>query len=106
MTPERLARKFGELGQQLVRLPDTEEPPPTTLLNLGWIRRQDDRRRLLANFLTPDRSHGLGHSVTEQFLQGLSTRDDIDFEFSLFDLEDVEVATELLIQDGCLDLVV
>lgn len=105
MTPNILPRRLDELSRQLARLPETKEPPPTTLQVLGRSRREGDWQRLLAYFLTPEAPHGLNHSVTEQFLQGLSSRDDVEFEFSRFDLEDVEIATEVPTSRGRLDVV-
>ncbi|WP_336346198.1 PD-(D/E)XK nuclease family protein [Halalkalicoccus ordinarius] len=106
MTQNTLARRFDELCRQLERLPETEEPPLTTLQLLGQSRQEGDWQRFLAYFLSPEKPHGLDYAVVEQFLQGLSDRDDINFEFSRFDLEDIDVATEVPIPNGRLDLLV
>lgn len=93
------------MSRQLERLPEIEEPPPTTLQVLGQGRHEGDWQRFLEYFLTPEAAHGLDHAVVERFLQGLQDRDDIDFEFSPFDLEEIQVATEVPIAGGRLDLV-
>jgi len=101
---DTLTGPFEELRGQLQRLPETEEPPPTTLQLLGQGRQEGDWQRFLAYFLSPEAPHGLEHAATEQFLRGLSGRDDIDFDFSPFDLENVDVATEVPLPDGRVDL--
>lgn len=106
MTKNTLTRRFDKLHRQLSRLPETEEPPPTTLQLLGQSRQEGDWQRFLAYFLSPDAPHGLEHAAIEQFLQGLSERNDIEFEFSRFDLEDIKVATEVPIPNGRLDLLI
>lgn len=105
MTLEEVKKQLDEMSQQLNRLPEIEEPPPTTLQLLGQGRQESDWQRFLEYFLTPDEAHGLEHSVVEQLLQGLQDRDDIDFVFSPFDLEAIKVATEVPIADGRPDLI-
>jgi hypothetical protein len=106
MTTDTLPRRFDELRRQLQRLPETEEPPPTTLQLLGQGRQEGDWQRFLAYFLTPEAPHGLDYAAVEQFLQGLGARNDVDFEFSRFDLDKIEVATEVPIPNGRLDLLI
>ncbi|ADJ17029.1 PD-(D/E)XK nuclease family protein [Halalkalicoccus jeotgali] len=106
MTQNTLTRHFDELQSQLERLPETDEPPPTTLQLLGQSRQEGDWQRFLAYFLSPKEPHGLDYAAVEQFLQGLSDRDDINFEFSRFDLEDINVATEVPIPNGRLDVLI
>lgn len=106
MEIEVLTDRLEGIRRHLDRLPETREPPPTTLQLLGQARREGDWQRYLAYFLTPDAPHGLGHSAVETFLRGLEERADLDFTFSQFDLDVVAVATEVPIPDGRLDLVV
>ena len=101
-----LVRHIDEMGRQLDRLPEIERPPPTTLQVLNQSRQEGEWQRFLAYFLTPGAPHRLEHSVVERFLRGFSNRDDTDFVFSQFDLEDVQVATEVPIPDGRLDVLV
>lgn len=104
MSADGVARRLEELRRQLGRLPETEEPPPTTLQLLGRSRREGTWQRLLGYFLDPEAPHRFGHAVLERFLRGLKKRDDVDFEFSRFDFEDVRVATEVPVPDGRIDL--
>jgi hypothetical protein len=59
---------------------------------------------MLAYFLHPEAPHRLNHAAVEQFLRGLRHRDDLDFEFSRFDIENVQVTTEVPVPDGRVDL--
>ncbi|MFA9418452.1 PD-(D/E)XK nuclease family protein, partial [Natrinema sp. HArc-T2] len=106
MAIDELTRRLDELRQQLDRLPETAEPPPTTLQLLGRNRQEGDWQRLLAYFLDPAAPHRLNHAALEQFLRGLQSRDDLSFQFSRFDLETVQVATEIPVPDGRVDLLV
>ncbi|UTF55572.1 PD-(D/E)XK nuclease family protein [Natronosalvus rutilus] len=104
MTLEDLTRRLDDMGRRLDRLPETEEPPPTTLQLLNRSRQEGDWQQLLAYFLDPDAPHRLDHAALEQFLRGLRNRDDVHFELSRFDLENIQVATEVPIPDGRIDL--
>ena len=106
MTVAELTRCLEEMRRQLDRLPETEEPPPTTLQLLDRSRQEGDWQQLLAYFLNPEAPHRLNHAVLEQFLRGLQRRDNIDFKFSRFDIENVQVATEVPVPDGRIDLLV
>ena len=106
MTVAELTRCLEEMRRQLDRLPETEEPPPTTLQLLNRSRQEGDWQQLLAYFLNPEAPHRLNHAVLEQFLRGLQRRDNIDFKFSRFDIENVQVATEVPVPDGRIDLLV
>jgi hypothetical protein len=106
MTAQGLSQRLDEMCRQLDRLPETKEPPPTTLQLLGRNRREGDWQRFLAYFLDPGGPHRLDHAALEQFLRGLRERDDVDFDFSRFDLEDIRVATEVPVPDGRIDLLV
>lgn len=100
MTRTTLSHRLDGLRRKLRRLPEIEEPPPTTLQLLGQSRQEGDWQRFLAYFLSPDALHGLEHAAIEQFLEGLRDRDDIDFTFSRFDLDESNVATEVPITNG------
>ena len=106
MTVDELTRRLEEMRRQLDRLPETEEPPPTTLQLLSRSRQEGDWQQLLAYFLNPEAPHRLNHATLEQLLRGLRSRDNLDFEFSRFDIENVQVATEVPVPDGRIDLLV
>lgn len=106
MTAEDLARRLDEMRRRLGRLPETEEPPPTTLQLLRRSRQEGDWQQLLAYFLDPEAPHRLNHAALEQFLRGLRSRDNLDFGFSRFDLENIQVATEIPVPGGRIDLLV
>ncbi len=106
MTLEDLTRRIDEMGRRLDRLPETEEPPPTTLQLLNRSRQEGDWQELLAYFLDPDAPHRLDHAALVQFLRGLRNRNDVEFEFSRFDLENIQVTTEVPVPDGRIDLLV
>ena len=106
MNFEHLTSRLDELSRRLEQLPETEEPPPTTLQLLNRSRQEGDWQQYLAYFLDPQASHGIDHAAVEQFLRGLRDRDDVTFEFSRFDLENVQVATEVPVPDGRIDILV
>jgi len=68
MDSEHLTRRLDELGRRLDQLPETAEPPPTTLQLLNRSRQEGDWQQYLAYFLDPQGSHGIGHAALEQFL--------------------------------------
>ena len=97
---KRLSQRFAEFRSRVDRLPEAREPPATTLQILGRHNRERDWQRLLFYFLTPAEPHGLDHALTEHLLTALSDRDDIGYEYSAFDLANVEVATEVTTAEG------
>lgn len=97
---ESLAERLTAFTEQLGRLPETEEPPPTTLQILGRSKQEQDWQRLLFHFLSPEGGHGLGHELLEHLLTALSEREDLEFEFSRFDLDGIQVQTEVVTSGG------
>jgi len=89
-------KRLQELVQRLNRLPDADEPPPTTLQVLGRNHQEQDWQRLLFHFLSPGEGHGLNHALLEHLLSLLSERNDLDYTFSRLDLQDVQVETEVV----------
>lgn len=94
--PESLKRRIDELKNQLELLPETTEPPPTTLQVLGRSHQEQDWQRLLFHFLSPGEAHGLDHAFLEQFLTALTGRDDLAYSFSRLNLDDVHIETEVI----------
>lgn len=88
--------RIQELVQKLNRLPEVEEPPPTALQILGQHQQEQDWQRFLFYFCSPDESHGFGYDLLTHLLSSLSDRDDLDFTFSRLDLQDIQVATEVV----------
>jgi hypothetical protein len=101
-----LARRIADLKNRLSVLPEAVEPPPTTLGILGRANQEQDWQRLFFHFLSPDAAHGFDHAVLEHLLAKLSTRDDIDYMFSRFDLGAVQSALEVVTDDGRPDAVI
>lgn len=97
---EDLGHLFTEFKSQLDRLPEAREPPSTTLQILGRHKHERDWQRLLFYFLTPDEPHGLDHALLEHLLTALSDREDTGYEYSAFDLDHVEIATEVVTAEG------
>ncbi|WP_161945948.1 PD-(D/E)XK nuclease family protein [Halalkaliarchaeum desulfuricum] len=89
-------KRLQELVQRLNRLPETDEPPPTTLQILGRNHQEQDWQRLLFHFLSPKEGHGLNHALLEHLLSSLSDRDDLDYTFSRLDLQDIKIETEVV----------
>jgi hypothetical protein len=89
-------KQLQVLVQRLNRLPDADEPPPTTLQILGRNHQEQDWQRLLFHFLSPDKGHGLDHGLLEYLLSSLSKREDLDYTFSRLDLQDIQVETEVV----------
>ena len=89
-------KQLQELVQRLNRLPDTNEPPPTTLQILGRNHQERDWQRLLFHFLSPGKGHGLDHALLEHVLSLLSERNDLGYTFSRLDLQDIKVETEVV----------
>ncbi|WP_165874938.1 PD-(D/E)XK nuclease family protein [Natrarchaeobius oligotrophus] len=89
-------KQLQELVQRLNHLPDSDEPPPTTLQILGRHQQEQDWQRLLFHFLSSEERHGLNYALLEHLLSSLSDRDDLDYTFSRLDLQDVQVETEVV----------
>ncbi|WP_170977464.1 PD-(D/E)XK nuclease family protein [Halorussus salinisoli] len=106
MTSESIEHDLNELTQRLDTLPEADEPPPTTLQILGRSRRETDWQQFLLHFLTPDEAHGLNDEALEHLLRALSARDDFEFSFSRFDLDDVQVEQEVVTDQGRPDIVI
>lgn len=88
--------RFRDLVEALKRLPEAEEPPPTTLQILGRNHQEQDWQRLLFHFLSAEEAHGLDHALLEHLLTALSERDTFDYTFSRLDLQDVQIETEVV----------
>ncbi|WP_336337418.1 PD-(D/E)XK nuclease family protein [Haloarcula brevis] len=97
--------ELATVRQQLAALPEAEQPPPTSLQVLGRSSQERDWQQFLVHFLTPDAPHGLEHAVLEHVLAALSDRDDLEFGFSRFDIDDIQVAQEVSTSDGIPDVV-
>lgn len=94
------------LKREYDALPDSTEPPPTTLQILGRSKKERDWQDLLTHFLSAEEAHGLNTAVLEQVLSGLSSRPDIEFAYSRRDLEDIQVEAEVATTNGRPDLVI
>jgi hypothetical protein len=106
VTSDSIEQQLAELSQRLDALPEADEPPPTTLQVLGRSHQEKDWQRLLVHFLTPDDAHGLDHAVLEHLLEALADRDDLDYSYSRFDLDTVQVAQEVVTDQGRPDVIV
>jgi len=102
---ESIEAKLAAVRQQLAALPEAEEPPPTTLQLLGRSAQERDWQQFLVHFLSPEAPHGLGHAVLEHVLAALSERDDLEFTFSRFDIDDIQIAQEVSTSQGIPDVV-
>lgn len=99
-----LTDRLRLLDHRLSALPDTDDPPPTTLHLLGRARRERDWQRLLAYFLDPTNDHGLEEVVLDRLLAGVEDRTGL--EYDRLDLADARVATEVTTRAGRPDVVV
>ena len=97
---ERLLSRLAEFSTRVNQLPETREPPPTTLQLLGRNQREEDWQRLLFYFLSPGKAHGLETELLEQVLSALAEREDIEYTFSRLALTDVEIETEVITSNG------
>lgn len=97
---ESIKTRLAEFNTRINQLPETREPPPTTLQLLGRSRREEDWQQLLFYFLSPARAHGLNTDLLEQMLSALSERDDLDYTFSRLTLNDIEIETEVMTSNG------
>jgi len=94
-----LKRRLADLRDNLNLLPETDEPPSTTLQVIRTRQQEQDWQRLLFHYLSPDESHGLDHRLLEHLLSALSERSEFDITFSRFDLADVQVEQEVVLSD-------
>jgi len=106
MPTESIEQRLRELTQKLDALPESEEPPPTTLQVLGNSQSERSWQQLLVHFLRSDRAHGFDYTVLEHLLQALSERDDIEYSYSRLDLEDIQVEQEVTTGQGRPDIVI
>lgn len=91
---------LGALKDELGRLPEAREPPPTTLQVLGRNRQERDWQQFLFHFLTPENAHGLDRALLKHFLKALSDRDDFKYRFSTFDLDSIRMQQEVMTDQG------
>lgn len=101
-----IEEELFELQTQLDRLPEADEPPPTTLQILGQNKKEQTWQELFFYFLTPTEPHGLGHTLLEHVLRGLSEHDDLEYRYSRFDLDDVQIKQEVNTSNGIPDALV
>ena len=97
--------ELARLRKQLARLPETEEPPPTTLQVLRRSTRERAWQQFFVHFVTPDAPHGLDHAVLERVLSALADREDVEFSFSWFDIDDIHLAQEVTTDAGIPDVI-
>ena len=97
--------ELATVRQQLAALPEAEKPPPTSLQVLGRSTQERDWQQFFVHFLMPDAPHGLEHAVLEHVLAALSDRDDLEYRFSRFDIDDIQIAQEVSTSDGIPDVV-
>lgn len=57
------------------------------------------------SFFQTDQAHGFGHVVIEHLLRALTTRDDTKYSYSRLDLETIQVAQEVVTDQGRPDIV-
>lgn len=101
-----IEKRLAELRKRLDALPEAEETPPTTLDVLGRSAVEQDWQRLLVHFLSPYAAHGLDHAFLEHILMALSGRDNLDYSFSRFDVEGVQIAQEVTTDKGVPDVLI
>lgn len=92
---ESLTEKLAQLDHELGILPEPTEPPPTILHLIRNNQQEEDWQRLLFYYLSPDNAHGLDYEFLEHMLSALADRDDMDYTFSQFDLNEARVETEV-----------
>lgn len=97
---ESLKRRLAGFKNDLHLLPETDEPPSTTLQIIRSRQQEQDWQRLLFHYLSPDESHGLDYALLEHLLSALSQRSDLDFTYSQFDLADIQVEPEVTVSSG------
>lgn len=97
---DSLTERIAELKSQLAILPEAAEPPPTTLQVLGRSHQEQDWQRILFHFLDPEAAHGLDHALLEYVLRALAEKEDLDYSYSRFDLEDIQIEQEVVTESG------
>ena len=97
---DSLKRRLAGLKNDLNLLPETDEPPSTTLQIIRTRQQEQDWQRLLFHYLSPDEPHGLDYALLEHLLSALSERSEFDITFSRFDLADVQIEQEVTLSDG------
>ncbi|TYL37313.1 hypothetical protein CV102_16940 [Natronococcus pandeyae] len=102
---ESIEGRLAEVRQRLEMLPESEEPPPTTLQLLGRSEQERDWQQFLVHFLRPDAAHGLGHAVLEHLLLALADRNELEYSFSRFDIGDIQIEQEVSTSAGIPDIV-
>lgn len=100
-----IENELARVRQQLAVLPETEEPPPTTLQLLGQNTQERAWQQFFVHFVTADAPHGLNHAVLEHILTALADRDDVEFSFSRFDIDDIHIAQEVTTEEGIPDVI-
>lgn len=98
--PDKITNQLAGFKNDLDRLPETKEPPSTTLQIIRNNQQEEEWQQLLFHYLSQDEPHGLDHTFLEHILSALSDRDDLDFTFSGLDLADVQVKQEVMISNG------
>lgn len=73
---------------------------------LGHSHQEQDWQRLLFHFLSPDAAHGLDDALLEHLLQALADREELEFQYSRFDLPDVQIEQEVSTPRGRPDAVI
>jgi hypothetical protein len=97
---DRLRPRIEEFKTKLDRLPSPTEPPQPTLEIIGRNHKERDWQRLFVHFLSGDESHGLEYELLRHVLTALSERPGFDFSFSHFDLNNVQIETEVDTSNG------
>lgn len=100
-----LRDRLEGLHHQLSFFPEPREPPPTILQVIGRGHKEQDWRRLLFHYLSPNEAHGLNHELLKKLLIALSDRDDVAYSYSQSDLEDVQISQEVPTPQGRVDAV-
>jgi hypothetical protein len=104
--PEEVRDSLTKMRQRFESLPETKEPPSTTLQVLGRSRRESFWQRFLVYFLNPQGSHRLDEDVLERFLTAISNRPDTNFSFSRLHLQEVRIEEEVSTGKGRPDAVI
>lgn len=95
---------ISEFTDRFEALPEITEPPNTTLSILREQTGEKYWNRLLRYFLDPDGPHGLGSDFLRAFLDLIDERTGATLGYTDFDLEAVEVQSEVHSDNGRPDL--
>jgi hypothetical protein len=101
-----IAARIASVRQQLAALPEASEPPPTALQVLGRGGQERDWQQFLVHFLSPEKPHGLNHALLEHVLTALADRSELEYTFSRFDIEEIQIAQEVVTEQGRPDVLV